>query len=87
MNETQLKQRIKELIRKQSPEALVLPTLGVVRGFPDYLVIERGIVYCIEVKSKRGKLSDVQKARIQQLKELGIETIVINDIEQIKQRL
>jgi len=47
-------------------------------GYPDLLIIRRGIVKFVELKRADGlgKLSMLQKLRIQELKENGIETIL-----------
>lgn len=43
-------------------------------GIPDLLAIKKNECFFIEVKTEKGKLSEVQKFRIDELKELGIYT-------------
>jgi Holliday junction resolvase len=51
-------------------------------GIPDLLVIKpRGEVYFIEVKSESGKLSPLQKHRIQELSNYYIKTLVMDKAE------
>ena len=48
-------------------------------GYPDLLVIKNNEVSFIEVKKKEGKLSELQKARIIELKERGVEVKIWQD--------
>jgi len=43
---------------------------------PDIMALKNGIVKFIEVKTEKGKLSEVQKYRIKQLEDAGFEAIV-----------
>lgn len=45
-------------------------------GCPDLICIKDGECFFIEVKSEKGKLSELQKYRIKELKEFNIKTII-----------
>lgn len=50
-------------------------------GIPDILAIKDNKPTFIEVKRPNGKLSELQKVRIKQLKEKGINVLVWTDYE------
>ena len=50
-------------------------------GIPDLLLIKEGVhPFFIEVKTERGRLSDLQKYRINQLEKYGCKTEILNKI-------
>ena len=48
-------------------------------GIPDILAIKDGMATFIEVKSKDGRVSEIQKYRIEQLKKYGARAFVMQD--------
>jgi len=50
-------------------------------GIPDVMALKNGTTKFIEVKRENGKLSELQKVRIQQLKEKGFECVIWTDYE------
>lgn len=52
-------------------------------GIPDLVCLKDGRTVFIEVKSEKGKPSELQKFRIKQLKELGFEAIVVKSVEEV----
>ena len=50
-------------------------------GIPDLMCLKNGITMFIEVKQPTGKLSELQKVRIDQLKEKGFEVKIWTDYE------
>mgnify|MGYP003491904579 FL=1 len=48
-------------------------------GIPDLLCLRKGITMFVEVKREKGKLSELQKVRIKDLKEKGFEVKVWTD--------
>lgn len=52
-------------------------------GIPDLLAIKNGKVFFVEIKSEKGKLSKLQEYRINQLKDHGVVTHIINNIDQL----
>jgi len=51
-------------------------------GIPDILALKDGKIQFIEVKQKKGVLSEIQKYRINQLKEMGFDVRVWIGYEQ-----
>lgn len=50
-------------------------------GIPDLLLIKDGVhPFFIEVKTEKGRLSDLQKYRIEQLEKYGCKTEIMNKI-------
>lgn len=47
-------------------------------GFPDRLYLKNGFIFFVEFKSKIGKLSELQKYRINQLRKLNFHVLVIH---------
>ena len=54
-------------------------------GFPDIFAFRSGITIFIEVKNENGKATELQKYRIEQLKQAGFNAEIINSFEQYKQ--
>ena len=53
-------------------------------GIPDLIALKDGEVpLFIEVKTKTGRLSELQKFRIEELKNKGFKAIVLNDPKEI----
>ena len=48
-------------------------------GIPDLLCLRDGLTMFVEVKREKGKLSELQKVRIKDLKEKGFEVKVWTD--------
>ena len=46
-------------------------------GIPDLLVIKENETFFVEVKQPNGILSEIQKFRIEELRQKGIKTLVI----------
>lgn len=60
------------------------------RGFPDILGILKnkpGQMFCVECKSKNGRLSDDQKVMIEALTEAGVEVIIARSLFDLTERL
>ena len=52
-------------------------------GFPDLQALKDGRCIFIEVKRPNGRLSDLQKLRLQQLTDKGFNCYIINDLTQL----
>ena len=50
-------------------------------GIPDLMCLRDGVTMFIEVKKPNGKLSELQKIRIKQLKDLGFECKIWTDYD------
>jgi hypothetical protein len=58
-----------------------------VRGIPDRWFIRDGALLVIEFKSERGRLSDHQSRRIEELRQQNVDVHVVDNIEQAKELL
>ena len=52
-------------------------------GIPDLMVLKNGICKFVEVKTPRGKISQLQKYRIKQLREQGFDAVVMDGVDSI----
>ena len=52
-------------------------------GIPDLMVLKNGICKFVEVKTPRGKISELQKYRIKQIREQGFDAVVMDGIDSI----
>ena len=50
-------------------------------GYPDLIAIKNNIITFVEVKRPTGKLSELQKVRIKELRDLGINVKVWYDYD------
>ena len=57
-------------------EAAILKGLGVKSGVPDVIIIHCGHVFCLELKSERGRLSPKQRETLADLERAGAHTCV-----------
>lgn len=60
---------------------------GVKAGVPDVLVCYRGMLYCIELKASKGRLSETQHMTIGQIREAGGQVSVCHSIEEVETAL
>ena len=49
-------------------------------GWPDRMYLKNGMVFFVEFKSKNGKLSEIQKYRIEQLRKLKFHVLIIKPL-------
>jgi len=52
-------------------------------GIPDLMVLKDGVCKFIEVKKPNGKISELQKYRIKQLRKQKFEAVVMDGIDSI----
>jgi hypothetical protein len=57
-------------------EAAILKSIGTVAGIPDVIWIFEGRVYCLELKSEYGRVTDVQRITHERLRVAGAEVAV-----------
>jgi Holliday junction resolvase len=76
--EQQIQTKIINSLRKEGWLCLKIIKLSV-SGYPDLLCHRKGETMYIEVKRPLGKLSELQKVRIEELKEHGITVKVWTD--------
>lgn len=60
---------------------------GVKAGVPDLLICYRGMLYCIELKASKGKVSDIQHVTHAQIREAGGQVSVCHSIEEVETAL
>ena len=52
-------------------------------GIPDLMILKNGVCKFIEVKKPNGKISELQKYRIKQLRKQNFEAVVMDGIDSI----
>jgi hypothetical protein len=57
--------------RRSRITGAILKSMGAKPGIPDILLLTRGRLYALELKSERGRLSDAQKQTHQELRSAG----------------
>lgn len=61
---------------------LVVKTIVLnVSGYPDIFAFRNGEALFVEVKSKNGKLSELQEYRIKKIREQGFKVLIVNDLK------
>lgn len=65
----------------------LLKAVGTKAGIPDLLILRAGRAYWIELKTKRGSLSEQQRLMAVDLKAAGCEWCVCRSVEEVEQRL
>jgi hypothetical protein len=68
-------------------EAAILRSIGVVADIPDLLIVHSGQLYCLELKSERGRLSPAQIKTHEQLRAAGATVATAVGIDQAIQQL
>jgi hypothetical protein len=58
-------------------EAAILKSIGTVAGVPDIICIFEGRCFCLELKSERGRLTDVQRVAHERLRAAGAEVATV----------
>lgn len=56
-------------------------------GVPDIIACLKGLFVAIEVKSEKGKLSELQEINIQQIREAGGIAMVARSVEEVEENL
>lgn len=78
MREAIIQEKIKNILEVNGWYVLKLIQTNK-NGIPDLLVMKNGQVAFIEVKNETGKLSELQRYRIEELKKRGIKALVANN--------
>jgi len=68
-------------------EAAILKSMGTVAGVPDLVCILYGRVYCLEIKTERGRVSDVQHVVHERLRRAGAEVVVAFNLNEVLAQL
>lgn len=61
-----------------------LKTMGLVAGIPDLVFVGGGVPVFFELKTKTGRVSEVQREIHDKLREHGMDVHIIRDVEQFK---
>jgi Holliday junction resolvase len=78
MTEQYIQTKIKNKLEKEG--WFILKLIKVSKsGIPDILALRNGITMFIEVKKPNGKLSELQRHRIKELRDLGFEVKIWTD--------
>jgi hypothetical protein len=72
---------------RRSVEAAILKSIGAVAGIPDIIVIYNGRCFALELKSKHGRLTDVQRVAHERLRAAGACVAVAYNIDEALERL
>lgn len=56
-------------------------------GIPDIIAIKYNEVFFVEVKSEKGIVSELQKFRVDELKQKNIDTFVAKSLDELKSLL
>jgi len=52
-------------------EAAILKSVGTIAGLPDLIILYRGHCYALELKTERGRVTDVQRVTHERLRRAG----------------
>lgn len=82
---TEAKLQTKIINKLEADGWIVVKTIQLSKnGFPDLFCFKNGRAIFIEVKAPNGKLSELQKYRIEQLQKENFTALVINEISQLQ---
>lgn len=85
MTETQLKNKVLAMIKKEFPNCFVWKINDkTTSGIPDLLVILRGIITFIELKVPGGKTSKIQDYQIQRIMMAGGRAYMADSVDRVK---
>jgi hypothetical protein len=62
---------------RRPTEAAILKAIGTVAGVPDLIALHRGKFYALELKTERGRLTDVQRVAHERLKRAGAKEVAV----------
>jgi hypothetical protein len=68
-------------------EAAILKSIGTIAGVPDLVCILYGRAYCLEIKTERGRVSEVQRVVHERLRRAGAEVVVAFDLNEVLAQL
>jgi hypothetical protein len=63
-------------------EAAIFKGIGVIAGIPDVLILHDGHCYALELKSERGRLTDVQRLTHGRMREAGAHVATVYGLDE-----
>lgn len=85
MQESEIENKLREVVEKMGGVCFKFVSPGN-RGVPDRIAIyPGGMIHFIELKTKVGRLSALQKSQISRLRDLKIDVFVIYGIDGVKE--
>lgn len=73
--------------KRHTREAARMTRLGIRAGIPDLHIAYAGRLYCLELKSPKGTLSEVQMQTISKLADCGVTTAVVRSVGAVENAL
>ena len=64
--------------------AAKLAGMGVLPGVPDFIFINKGTIFCVELKNEKGRLTEAQKQLHLLWDEYGIEIYIVRSLSEFK---
>jgi len=87
-SESKLRAKVCKFLSRLEPEVWFCVATGVVKaGVPDIIFCINGQYGGIELKTKKGKLSEKQKVELSKTKKAGGEALVCRSIEEVKKEV
>jgi Holliday junction resolvase-like predicted endonuclease len=83
MTEQAIQNSIVSYLKKQGYLVYKLITVSEA-GVPDLIIHKQSHTFYIEVKKKGGRLSPIQKYQIAKLRKTGIDVIITDNLQEIK---
>ena len=85
MRELDIQKKILTYLRHAYPEAVTVKLSDRwVSGLPDIMFIRNGKIYFFEVKTKTGKVSNIQRYFLDKLKANKTPAVVVTSLEEVK---
>ena len=82
MTESQIQKKIIDHYTKEGWLVVKLIKTNT-NGIPDLMILKDGTTRFIEVKKPGGKIAELQKYRIKQLRQQGFDAVVMDGIESV----
>jgi hypothetical protein len=67
--------------KRSYAKLMILKKMGLTSGVSDLIIIKKSITYCLECKSKKGRLSKNQKIFLEMAEKAGAITEVVDSFE------
>ena len=81
-----LQSKVLKYLKSQSETWAIKVEVANERGCPDILCCCKGVFFGIEIKEGKDRLSAIQTEQLKRIKAAGGRTIVVRDMDDIKER-